>query len=87
MNIYNTSFPSRRVKAAKFKSNKPWISGGLLTSIRKKNKLYKKFLSIPTSSYENLYKKYKINLIVYCVQPNAYIMNNNNNNNSYLYSA
>ena len=59
MNIYNTSFPLRRVKAAKFKSNKPWISGGLLTSIRKKNKLYKKFLNVPTSSYENMYKKYK----------------------------
>jgi hypothetical protein len=59
MNIYNTSFPLRRVKAAKSKSNKPWISGGLLTSIRKKNKLYKKFLSIPTSSDENMYKKYK----------------------------
>ena len=54
MNIYNTSSFEK-----KFKSNKPWISGGLLTSIRKKNKLYKKFLSVPTSSYENMYKKYK----------------------------
>jgi hypothetical protein len=63
MNIYNTSFPLRRVKAAKFKSNKPWISGGLLTSIRKKNKLYKKFLSVPLPLMKTCIKNTKISLI------------------------
>ena len=57
MHIYNTSFPVKRIKAARF--NKPWLSSGILKSIRKKNKLYKKFLSFPTPSNEDRYKKYK----------------------------
>ena len=40
----------------------PWLSQGLSKSIRRKNKLYKKFMK-PTLENENLYKKYKNKLI------------------------
>ena len=39
--------------------SKPWITKGLLKSIRKKNLLYKRFLANPTSYREKLYKSYK----------------------------
>ena len=38
---------------------KPWISQGLLKSIKKKNKLYKQYLSNPSSQKEEKYKTYK----------------------------
>ena len=37
----------------------PWITKGLVKSIRKKNALHKRFLAKPTSFRENLYKSYK----------------------------
>ncbi|XP_028407966.1 uncharacterized protein LOC114530582 [Dendronephthya gigantea] len=58
MQIYNTSFPVKRLKAARF-NNKPWLSSGILKSIKKKSKLYKKLLSFPTPFNEDRYKKYK----------------------------
>ena len=38
---------------------KPWITKGLLKSVRKKNLLYKRFLVNPTSYREKTYKSYK----------------------------
>lgn len=57
--IYNTCFPLKKVKARNCTLNKPWLSKGLLKSIKKKNILYKRFLSNPTLHREQLYKKYK----------------------------
>ncbi len=40
----------------------PWISKGMLVSVRKKNRLYKKFIKRPTARREEQYKAYKIKL-------------------------
>ena len=50
------------MKKVKIKNNgltKPWISKALLKSIKKKNILYRRFLSNPTSTREISYKNYK----------------------------
>lgn len=52
-------FPIRKVKAAKSLLKKPWLSNGLLKSIKRKNKLYKKFLRVPNLQNESCYKKHK----------------------------
>ena len=39
--------------------SKPWITKGLLKSVRKKSLLYKRFLANPTPYREKLYKSYK----------------------------
>lgn len=38
---------------------RPWISQGLLKSIKQKNKLYKRYLSNPSPQKELIYKTYK----------------------------
>jgi hypothetical protein len=42
-----------------FNSRKPWVTNGLLKSIKRKNKLYRKYLSFSTAKNETLYKAYK----------------------------
>ena len=42
--IYNSSFPLKKVKTIKLNLKKPWVSKGLLKSINRKNNLYKKYL-------------------------------------------
>jgi hypothetical protein len=44
-------------KINKYKS--PWMTKCVLNSIKRKNKLYSKYLSDPNKINENLYKKYK----------------------------
>jgi hypothetical protein len=67
--IFNYCFPLKKVNAFKYGFRKPWLSKGLLKSIKRKNKLFKKYLSIPCPINENVYKKFRNKL------------NNNNNNN------
>ena len=57
--IYNNCFPLKRVKIKHYDLTKPWISKALLKSIKKKNILYRRFLSNPTSTREISYKNYK----------------------------
>jgi hypothetical protein len=57
--IYNLSFPLRKVKANKSSISKQWLSKGLLKSVKMKNRLYKKYLSNPTLEHEMTYKRYK----------------------------
>ena len=42
-----------------YRLSKPWLSKGLLKSIRTKNKLYRQYLSNQSSHYETRYKNYK----------------------------
>ena len=58
--IYNACFPLKAIKG-KLLNNRssPWISPGLLKSINKKNRLYKKFIKSPSLSNERIYKTYK----------------------------
>ena len=57
--LYNDCFPLKKVKVKNVTLSKPWITKGLLRSVRKKNLLYKHFLAKPTSYRANLYKSYK----------------------------
>ena len=45
------------------KTRKPWLSKGLLKSIKRKSKLYKRFLNYPSPANENTYKRFKSKLI------------------------
>ena len=38
---------------------KPWLTKGLLKSIKKKNALYKRFLSSPTASHKRQYNCFR----------------------------
>ena len=60
--IYNDCFPLKKVKVKNVTLSKPWITKGLLKSVRKKNLLYKRFLANPTPYREKLYKSYKSKL-------------------------
>ena len=58
--VYNESIPVQ-TKRYKVHSNKckPWITTGILKSIRRKHKLYKKSLLTKSDNRKNLYLKYK----------------------------
>ena len=57
--IYNNCFPLKKVKIKSNGLTKPLIGKALLKSIKKKNILYRRFLSNPTSTREIGYKSYK----------------------------
>ena len=57
--IYNSCFPLKRVRKRKCNLSKPWLSKGLLKSIRRKNRLYKRYLNTPNDVNQASYKKYK----------------------------
>ena len=57
--IYNNCFPFKKIRIRCGFRSKPWLSNGLLNSIKKKNKLYKKFLQNPTPQSVTFYKTYK----------------------------
>lgn len=58
-NIFDYCFPLVSSNPKRTRASKPWFSSGLLKSSIKKHKLYKKYLSNPTQSNEDVYKKYK----------------------------
>ena len=55
---YEKHFPLKKLKH-RLHSRRPWISQGLLKSIKHKNKLYKRYLSNPSPQKELIYKTYK----------------------------
>lgn len=58
--VFNECFPLVSLKINKRHGfNKPWFTTGFLKSSRKKNRLYKRFISNPTPQNCNIYKKYK----------------------------
>ena len=59
ISVYNKCFPLKKVKAIKLNLQKPWLSKGLVKSVRKKNALYKRYLNDPIPENEHIYKKYK----------------------------
>ena len=60
-NIYNDAFPMVSKEVSLKNLNNPWLTRGLIESIRNKNRLYKKFVRKPIT-YGNLYKTYRNNL-------------------------
>ena len=58
--VYNVCFPLKVIKGKLLKNcSSPWIAPGLLKSINKKNRLYKKFIRSPSLSNKRKYKTYK----------------------------
>ena len=58
--IYNTCFPLKVLKGKQVnKFFSPWLSRGLLKSVNKKNRLYKKFVTSSSTSSAMKYKAYK----------------------------
>ena len=76
--IYNNCFPLKRKKATRKNClRKPWITSGLLKSIKKKNILYKRFLNNPTADRAQRYKNFK-NKLNHCLRVlNVIIMRKN----------
>lgn len=64
---YNNCFPICYVSKRKRRKKKhPWITTGMLTSIKRKNKLFKSYLTAPTDVNKATYKHYrnKLNHII-----------------------
>ena len=57
--IYEDCFPLKKLKNRCNFNSKPWLSNGLLKSIKKKHELYRGFLKNPSAQSELLYKTYK----------------------------
>ena len=58
LRLYNIHFPKQKLKL-KYNTRKPWLTQGLKDAIRKKNKLYKKYLKMPSALNEITYKSYR----------------------------
>ena len=58
---YGKHFPliKKKSRTRVDKTKSPWMTNSIIKSIRRKNKLYKKFLCHPTSNNEHKYKVYK----------------------------
>ena len=71
---FEACFPLKKAKRNNLIPKTPWISNGLLVSIRKKNKLYKKFVSKPNSVMSERYKAYrnKLNHLIRIAKRNYY---------------
>ena len=71
----NFHAPYRRTtKKEKKLKEKPWLTKGLLKSIKQKNKMYKKFLDHSNCSLYTQYKKYRntLNRALECAKRNYY---------------
>ena len=73
MQCYESSFPIKR-KSSVYKSRKPWLSNGLIKSIKTKNQLYVKYLRRPTLTNHLLYKQFrnKLNMLMRRVEREYY---------------
>ena len=72
--LFDNCFPTKVIKRKKFKFFSPWITKGLSISVRKKNRLYKKFIMNPTAARESRYKSYKnkLNHLIRIAKRNFY---------------
>ena len=59
---FNECLPLKK-KTRKNRIRKPWISNGILKSIKIKNRLYKQFIRHPEPSKEKAYKNYRNKLV------------------------
>ena len=57
--LYNNHFPQVKTRINKRKENKPWITAGIIKSIKTRNKLYIKFIRHPTEINKSNYIKYR----------------------------
>ena len=59
--LYNKCCPTstRKIRHQRNEIKSPWLSYGLLKCIRRKNRLYRKFICKPTDANKESYKKYR----------------------------
>ena len=57
--LYNASFPLKKIKVKNYSVSKPWLSKGFSISIKRENVLYKRYLINSTLEHELSYKRYK----------------------------
>ena len=58
-NIFHSCFPLIKSKACSKRFSKPWMTNGLCISIKRKNKLYRKFRKNPSCENNTSYKDFK----------------------------
>ena len=66
---FHSSFPVRRGSPPKKRKHKPWMTKGLVNACKKRNLLYKRFLTSRSSMSEIRYKTYKnklTSILRYC---------------------
>ena len=66
---FNSSFPVRPGSPPQKRKHKPWMTNGLVNACKKKNLLYKRFLTSKCSTSEIRYKTYKnklTSILRYC---------------------
>ena len=73
-NIFNQCFPNRQMKRNSYLARKPWLSSGIKTSIKTKNKLYVKYKQNPTFRSHQIYKTYrnKVNSLIRSAEKQYY---------------
>ena len=57
--LYNKHFPKTKTKVNKRKENKPWITAGIINSIKTRNNLYIKFIKNPNDRNKTKYITYR----------------------------
>ena len=67
--LFDKHFPRKKIKL-QYNTRKPWLTPALKQSIRIKNKLYRKLITIGSSYYECQYKMYrnKLNSLLKCAE-------------------
>jgi hypothetical protein len=75
LDLYNHNLPAKRSKTKIKTIYKPWITPGIIKSIKKKHKLYKQSLTSKTAIAVSKYKRYnnKLNKIIKYSQRDYYI--------------
>lgn len=73
-NIYESSFPLKKLKKFKQNPTKPWLTTGLIAACHKKNKMYLNFIKFPTRNNDAQFKKYRnrLNQIIRTAKINYY---------------
>ena len=54
LTAYEKYFPQKLIKNRIDKNRSPWMTNGLLKSVKRKNKLYKTFLKNPSGKNETI---------------------------------
>ena len=58
IDVYNNCFPVKVFKRG-YRTQKPWLSEGMKTSIKSKNKLYRRYKNTRNPEHELQYKQYR----------------------------
>jgi len=57
--LYDNHFPKKKTRINKRRENKPWITAGMIKSIKTRNNLYIKFIKNPNNVNKSKYVKYR----------------------------